>query len=206
VGAYALVGMGVLFAGFLRAPLTSVFMVLEVSGNYSIILPVILANTIAYLISRSLQPIPIFEVFTHQDGLYLPSMEEQREEKPLHVEDALRPLDVPVVRGSDTIATVSALLEQAHATAFLVQLWDGTWYAMTTDEFTGASAVLTPDSPIERALKPERIPMLFPDLPLDSALHHFPRWPLLPVQNRAHQGALEGVITLEDVLRCYREH
>ncbi|MGH9590425.1 MAG: chloride channel protein, partial [Terracidiphilus sp.] len=35
-GTYALVGMGVLFAGFLRAPMTSVFMVLEVSGNNSI--------------------------------------------------------------------------------------------------------------------------------------------------------------------------
>ena len=56
LGSYALVGMGVLFAAFLRAPLTSVFMVLEVSGNYSIVLPVILANTIAYLISRGLQP------------------------------------------------------------------------------------------------------------------------------------------------------
>ena len=53
-GTYALVGMGVLFAGFLRAPMTSVFMVLEVSGNYSIIVPVIVANTFAYLISRGL--------------------------------------------------------------------------------------------------------------------------------------------------------
>jgi len=42
----ALVGMGVLFAGFLRAPMTPVFMVLEVSGNYSIIVPVIVANSI----------------------------------------------------------------------------------------------------------------------------------------------------------------
>src|SRR2546430_4709010 len=40
IGTYALVGMGVLFAGFLRVPMTSVFMVLEVSGNYSIIVPV----------------------------------------------------------------------------------------------------------------------------------------------------------------------
>src|SRR5207253_3491015 len=46
VGAYALVGMGTLFAGFLRAPMTSVFMVLEVSGNYSIIVPVMVSNTI----------------------------------------------------------------------------------------------------------------------------------------------------------------
>ena len=79
-GTYALVGMGVLFAGFLRAPMTSVFMVLEVSGNYSIILPVIVANTIAYVISRGLRPTAIFDVLTRQDGLDLPSMEEQREE------------------------------------------------------------------------------------------------------------------------------
>jgi chloride channel protein, CIC family len=53
---YALVGMGVLFAGFLRAPKTSVFMVLEVSGNYSIIVPAILHNTFAYVISRGSPP------------------------------------------------------------------------------------------------------------------------------------------------------
>jgi CIC family chloride channel protein len=47
MGAYALVGMGTLFAGFLRVPMTSVFMMLEVSGNYSIILPVMISNTIA---------------------------------------------------------------------------------------------------------------------------------------------------------------
>src|SRR5581483_11337691 len=47
-GTYALVGMGVLFAGFLRAPMTSVFMALEVSQDYSIIVPVILANACAY--------------------------------------------------------------------------------------------------------------------------------------------------------------
>ena len=70
-GTYALVGMGVLFAGFLRAPMTSVFMVLEVSGNYSIIVPVIVANTLAYVISRALQPTPIFDMLTRQDGLDL---------------------------------------------------------------------------------------------------------------------------------------
>ena len=107
VGAYALVGMGVLFAAFLRVPLTSVFMVLEVSGNYSIILPVILANTIAYLVSRSLQPHAIFEVFTQQDGLDLPSMEEQREEVVLHLEDALRPLAVPAIEASATLSAAA---------------------------------------------------------------------------------------------------
>ena len=205
VGAYALVGMGVFFAGFLRVPLTSVFMVLEVSGNYSIILPVILANTIAFLLSRSLQPVGIFETFTHQDGLDLPSMEVQREESALHIEDAERPVDVPIVRGSDTLQAVSAAVSDAHARACLVQLPDGSWYPMSADDLTSAAATLTPDTPIQRALKPDRAPQLFPDMPLDTALHHFPRWPLLPISNRATRGTLEGVITLDDVLSRYRK-
>src|ERR1700751_4356457 len=94
-GTYALVGMGVLFAGFLRAPMTSVFMVLEVSGNYSIIVPVIVANTLAYVVSRGLQRMPILDVLPRQDGLDLPSLEEQREQTVLRVEDAMKPAPVP---------------------------------------------------------------------------------------------------------------
>jgi chloride channel protein, CIC family len=205
IGAYSLAGMGVLFAGFLRAPLTSVFMVLEVSGNYSTVLPVILANTIAYLLARSIQPVPIFEVFTQQDGLELPSMEERREESELHVEDALRPLDVPVVQGFEPIGTVAATVPPDEGTAFLVQLGDGSWYAMSRDELTSVAATLTSDTPIERALKPDRTPWVFPDLPLDVTLRYFSRWPLLPVLNRANKNKLEGVITLKDVLGRYQD-
>ena len=204
IGAYSLVGMGVLFAGFLRAPLTSVFMVLEVSGNSSIIVPIILANTLAFLISRSLQPVGIFEIFTHQDGLDLPSMEEQREESSLHIEDAMLPVTVPIVADNDTIQAASNAVSEAGAAAFLVRLVDGSWYAMSAEELTAAAAALTPDAAIQRALKPDRTPLLFPDMPLDSALHHFPRWPVLPILNRASRGTLEGILTLDDVLRRYR--
>ncbi|MFZ0633274.1 MAG: chloride channel protein [Acidobacteriaceae bacterium] len=204
VGAYALVGMGVLFAGFLRVPLTSVFMVFELSGNYSIILPVILANTIAFLIARSLQPVGIFEIFTRQDGLDLPSIEEQREEAALHIEDAVQPLSVPVVRDSDTLQAVSEAISQEHASACIVRLSDGSWYALGAEELTSASATLTPEAPIQRALKADRTPHLFPDMPLEAALHYFPRWPVLPVLNRASRETLEGVLTLDDVLRRYR--
>ena len=79
VGAYALVGMGTLFAGFLRVPMTSVFMVLEVSGNYSIILPVMISNTIAYLISRQYQPTSLFDLLSRQDGMdFLPWRSSER--------------------------------------------------------------------------------------------------------------------------------
>ena len=95
--------MGVLFAGFLRVPMTSVFMVLEVSGNYEIIVPVIVANTFAYVVSRSLQPIPIFDLLTRQDGLVLPSLEEEREEAILRIEDAMLPPPPVILSAGDYI-------------------------------------------------------------------------------------------------------
>jgi CIC family chloride channel protein len=211
IGSYALVGMGVLFAAFLRAPLTSVFMVLEVSGNYSIVLPVILANTIAYLISRSLQPIPIFELLTHEDGLYLPSMEEQREESDLHLEDALQPIAIPVLQGSETITeAIHALMQYEDAkkvSTALVYCRNGLWYAATRSELEELQKEPSLERvPLEDKLGPERTPILFPDLPLSSALPHFRRWPMLPVTNRAMRGSLEGVLTQEDVLKRYQEN
>jgi len=218
IGSYALVGMGVLFAAFLRAPLTSVFMVLEVSGNYSIIIPVILANTIAYLISRILQPIPIFELLTLQDGLYLPSMEELREEGSLHLEDAIQPVTVPVLQGTETIENTARSLTQygdSKATqVVLIQCQDGLWYvakreeleALVAEATVGESPDAAPKVPsLAERLGPERTPVLFPDLPLSSALPHFRRWPLLPITNRAIRGSLEGVVSLQDVLNRYQQ-
>jgi len=223
IGSYALVGMGVLFAAFLRAPLTSVFMVLEVSGNYSIVLPVILANTIAYLISRTLQPVPILEQFTHQDGLYLPSMEEIREESNLHLEDAMHPVTVPVLQGSESVEDTAKSLAQygdsKDISVVLIQCPGGLWYAATQDELHAlvtrpgegsrdTSAGLPEvhlDLSLAEQLGPERTPVLFPDLPLSSALPHFQRWPLLPITNRAMRGSLEGAVSLQDVLDRYQK-
>ena len=220
IGSYALVGMGVLFAAFLRAPLTSVFMALEGSGNYSIVLPVILANTIAYVISRVLQPVPIFEELTHQDGLYLPSMEELREESNLRLEDALQPVTVPVIQGSETIASLAQYEGGKAALVVLIHCSDGLWYAAKKEELEAlssgsaatASGELTASLStgqsgltLEQQLGAERTPVLFPDLPLSSALPHFQRWPLLPITNRAIRGSLEGVVSLQDVLNRYQQ-
>jgi CIC family chloride channel protein len=89
--AYVLVGMGTFFAAVFRAPMTSIFMVFEVSANYMIIVPVMLANLVAYLVARKLHPVTFFEMVAAQDGLHLPSHERQRDMRPLRVEDAMRP-------------------------------------------------------------------------------------------------------------------
>ena len=117
VGAYALVGMGALFAGILRAPMTSVFMILEVSGNYSIILPVIICNTISYLISRSFQEVPLFDLLSRQDGLDLPSLEEEREQEILRVEDAMHPTMGRALLGDESIASARSIAASTPGSA-----------------------------------------------------------------------------------------
>jgi CIC family chloride channel protein len=203
-GTYALVGMGVLFAGFLRAPMTSVFMVLEVSGNYSIILPVIIANTIAYVISRALQPTPIFDVLTRQDGLELPSMEEQREEDILRVEDAMRPAAELVVGDEETVDVVRGRMTAESADAMLVRLAPRGWSSISRKELDRLTEGGKGGMDLKSVLAEQQIPRLHPDHPLEVALRYVGRWRLVPVVSRADFDKLEGVISQRDVLETYR--
>ena len=71
-GAYALVGMGALFAGVIRAPMTSVFMIFEITQDYQILVPLMVANMLSLVISRHYQPDPIYHALLEQDGIHLP--------------------------------------------------------------------------------------------------------------------------------------
>lgn len=204
-GTYALVGMGVLFAGFLRAPMTSVFMVLEVSGNYSIIVPVIVANTIAYVISRGLQPIAIFDLLTRQDGLELPSMEEQREEGILRVEDAMHPVEGPVLDAQDTVEQALQKAKSSQAEDLLVRLTPAGWSSISQEGLAALASEGKGAVTLGSQLPIRRIPELHPDNPLETALRYVDRWPIVPVVNRADFNQIEGVISQHDVLERYRE-
>jgi CIC family chloride channel protein len=204
-GTYALVGMGVLFAGFLRAPMTSVFMVLEVSGNYSIIVPVIVANTFAYVISRGLQPIAIFDLLTRQDGLELPSMEEQREEGVLHVEDAMQRADGRVVDARETVESALHLAEKSSGDDLLVRLAPGGWSTVAKRDLRKMVAEGMGGIGVDSVVSGVQVPFLHPDHPLEMALRYMDRWPVVPVVSRADVRQLEGVITERDVLERYRE-
>ncbi len=69
--AFALVGMGALFSGAIRAPMTSVLIIVEMTSGYELILPLMIANMTSYLIARRFRPQPIYEALLAQDGLNL---------------------------------------------------------------------------------------------------------------------------------------
>ena len=73
VGAFALVGMGALFVAVVRAPITSVLIIFEMTGNYRLVLPLMIANSAAYMLARKLYATPLYEALLEQDGKHLPA-------------------------------------------------------------------------------------------------------------------------------------
>ena len=203
VGAYALVGMGTLFAGFLRAPMTSVFMVLEVSGNYSIILPVMISNTIAYLISLKYQPVPLFDLLSRQDGLELPSLEEEREEGALRVEDAMHAIPEPPLRAERTIEQARPEIEESKQEWLLIYDKSRGWLLARKADVLKRADSLPASTKLGDIVGRETVPIVHPDNPIDFPLRRLGDRPFLPVVHRAHPDRLVGIVSREDVLRVY---
>jgi CIC family chloride channel protein len=205
MSAFALVGIGTLFAGFLRTPITSVFMVLETSGNYSIIIPVMISNTIAYLISRRYQKVPLFDLLSRQEGVDLPSLEEQREQPVLRVEHAMNPPAFPVVRSESLVGEAIAMATAANASVLLIRFPSGRWMSLERSQLERYGEADGRGRKLSDVLRADWLPTVHPDQPLDSALGIAQGRPVVPVVSRVDPGKLEGVLTLDDVLETYKE-
>lgn len=72
IGAFAVVGMGAVFAGIVRAPMTSILIVFEMTGGYGLVLPLMIANMSAFALARYWRSTPVYEALLAQDGIELP--------------------------------------------------------------------------------------------------------------------------------------
>jgi CIC family chloride channel protein len=204
VGTYALVGMGVFFAGFLRTPVTSVFMVIELTGSYTAILPIIIANLVAYFISRTYQKVPIFDFLARQDGFVLPSIEEQREQVPLTVEVAMKTDGSVVALPDELAADLARRAEEQKDALILIRMSPGQWLLLDREELHRLAADGTMTTKAAEAKPRGPLPLLFRDQSLEDALHAVGDWPAVPVVSRADLSKLEGIVTLADILRAFR--
>jgi CIC family chloride channel protein len=70
-GAYAIVGMAAVFAGAARGPITAVLIVFEMSGDYKLILPLMMATVISTIVAESLMKDSIYTLELRQRGISL---------------------------------------------------------------------------------------------------------------------------------------
>jgi hypothetical protein len=82
----------------------------------------------------------------------------------------------------------------------------GRWYGVTLDLLAPMVVRAEEERPLSEVLRPEwRIPVLYPDQPLETFLREAGDEPLLPVVHRAN-GLLLGVLTLTDALAAYHRN
>ncbi|MEO7731070.1 MAG: chloride channel protein [Kofleriaceae bacterium] len=115
IASFALVGMGAVFAGVVRAPITSVLIIVEMTNGYSLILPLMIANMTAYGLARSLRPTPIYEVLLEQDGVQLAGHRPEAEATDLIALDQLALLERDFVSFRPAVPAAALLVDSAAA-------------------------------------------------------------------------------------------
>lgn len=202
-GAYALVGMGAVFAGVVRTPMTSVLMIFEMTQDYAIIVPLMIANLVSLFIASRLQKEPIYEALADQDGIHLPTLADKREKEERHILHLLRAAPETL---SASISAREALdrIAATNTKTFLVSDQRGVIGVLNRSQLDDA---LTKDSEMKLSelVDPLKFPHVHSDQSIDLALARMGTYQLelLPVVGRANVHKLEGIVTLFDVLDAY---
>ncbi|MGD1209877.1 MAG: chloride channel protein [Candidatus Acidiferrales bacterium] len=203
-GAYALVGMGAAFAGIIRTPMTSVVLVFEVTRDYAIIVPLMIANLVSYFVSRKIYQEKLYEGIARQDGIHLP-------ETGLRVHRDARTVS-QVMHKPEEVLAADITVQEASASAKNSGL--SCWPILDGRVLAG---VVSGDA-LDRLLKEGKAEMrlgqvidpIFPhlhsDQSLDIALERMGAAgvQMLAVVSRFDARELLGVVYLTDILNAYR--
>jgi CIC family chloride channel protein len=203
-GAYALVGMGAVFAGIVRAPMTSVLMIFEMTRDYAVIVPLMIANLTSLFISRRFQKQPIYEALAHQDGIHLPTPSTLQQKSTRTVAQVMQ-------RSPEILAAqirVQDAVEETRSSQFRI------WPVAEKDYFLGMLSRETlecalvdgrKEQPLKNIVETRHVQHVHTDHALHLVLERMSTYHLdvLPVIHRAEIHKLLGVVTLRDVLDSY---
>jgi CIC family chloride channel protein len=117
--AYALVGMGAVVAAATAAPITGILIVFEMTNDYAIVLPLMLATVIAYAVARRIEPDSLYSGWLRRRGEHIEHGAAQDVLAGIRVRDALDAN--PQVIGEDaTVTQLMAHLDEAGQSEFPV--------------------------------------------------------------------------------------
>jgi chloride channel protein, CIC family len=205
-GAYAAVGMAAVMAGTSYAPISAILMLFEFTGNYALILPVMLAAILASLIARALHPYSIYTESLKGKGIDLPWRMEEAVLAGLKAEALMRP-DPQTLRPGESYAEVVKKFLATPRQRLFVTSDDGKLlgsvsihdikYALENPETLTAVVALDLMTPVAHVIHPEER--------LHTATEIFARSDSerLPVVDAA--GKLLGVLAKRDLLAVYAQ-
>jgi chloride channel protein, CIC family len=203
-GAYALVGMGAVFAGVVRTPMTSVLMIFEMTQDYAVIVPLMIANLVSLFVASRLQHEPIYEGLAIQDGIHLPSAEgrvrygQRQVNKVMHGGGESLPAEMTVREARERVRS-------SGIRTWIVTDQRGVIGVINLARLEKAEESEGGDRELSALVDAMVFPHVHADQGLDLALERMGtnQLEILPVVNRADVHKLEGIVTLRDVLDAY---
>lgn len=206
IGAFALVGMGAYFASVIRAPITSILIIFEMTQDYKIILPLMIANITAYIISGKMIKGSIYEQISEQDGIHLPTKDDYDILETLTVEDAMTK-DPKTLNASLCIKDSLVHVHHSSVSGYPV-LKNGLLHGIvSTNEIAAAYAKADGTKLIENICT-KKVITIFPDQSLMVAFHYLNKFKIsrIPVVSRVNHKRLLGIMTAEDIVNRFGFH
>lgn len=203
-GAYALVGMGTLFAGILRVPMTSVLMIFETTHDYAVIVPLMISNLVSFFISARLQPTPIYECLAVQDGIHLPSEGARRRSERRQAAHVMRAAN-EALDAETTVREALTRMQSSPCRTWVVRDDRGVKGVITTPQLERAAETGEGERKLREYVTSLEFPHVHADHPLHVVLERMgsTKLDLLPVVSRANIHHLLGVVVLPDVLNDF---
>ncbi|MDH4162643.1 MAG: chloride channel protein [Nitrospirota bacterium] len=111
-GAYATVGIGAFLAAVTHAPLTGIFLLFEMTGNYQIIVPLMITAIIGTVVAKGLQKDSIDTVELTRKGVHIHEGREVSVMSRLHVADVMVPGALSVPRSTTLKELIDIMIER----------------------------------------------------------------------------------------------
>lgn len=199
-GAYALVGMGTLFAGIIRAPMTSVFMIFEITQDYQILVPLMVANLLSFVISRRFQPVPVYHALLRQDQIHLPTSESRVMSPTWTAGDVMGP-HADFISKDEAIGAVWERVRADGAVPCLVGTPQQLLGVVTHERLRSAVEAGRSRDPIASLIESTGV-HAHPDHPSDVVLERLAQsGGLLPIVSREQARSMVGIVTLDHIMR-----
>jgi CIC family chloride channel protein len=205
-GAYALVGMAAFFSGAAHAPVTAILILFEMTGDYRIILPLMLATVVSTLISRVLSRESIYTLKLTRRGVHLEEGQDIDVMQGVTVGEAMT-TDVDVVGPGMTLEELADQFARTHHHGFPVVDGVGDLVGIVSirDLEQGLAAGPVAGKTVLDIATTEGLLVAYPDEPMWEALRRLAARDVsrLPVVEREGARQLVGVVRRVDIVRAY---
>lgn len=206
-GAYALVGAAAVFGASSHAPMTAVIILFEMTDNYRIILPLMLAVVVAQLLASRIDPDSIYSIKLRRRGALTAPRAELSTLDILLVADAMTE-EFPSVRSDCTLDALAAQARRDRSRSWVV--------LDAGDRLAGIVSVTDLEQAIvERELEGRTVADVMtravvtcaPDEPLRHAFRRFTERDVfqIPVLDPQDGGRVAGVLRRTEMMWAYKE-